>query len=72
VIDKGGAEKVKEQATLAAAIFTSVGLIHAYELTPGGVATRFGLLAAPEFTVGYLLLFVLSLAAGWWEKGSGC
>lgn len=65
MIDKGGAEKVKEQATLAAAFFAAIGIIHAYELTPGGVATRFGILAAPEFVVSYLLLFFLFLAVGW-------
>jgi hypothetical protein len=43
-------------------------LVHAYELTPGGVATRFGLFEAPEFAVSYLLLFVLFFAVGWWEK----
>jgi len=54
--------------SLAAAVFSAVGLIHAYELTPGGVATRFGLFEAPEFAVSYLLLFVLFLAVGWWGK----
>jgi AGZA family xanthine/uracil permease-like MFS transporter len=53
---------------LAAAAFSAVGIIHAYELTPGGVVSRFGLLAAPEFVVSYLLLFVLFVAVGWWER----
>ncbi|HEY2991082.1 MAG TPA: NCS2 family permease [Candidatus Binatia bacterium] len=56
--------------SLAAAIFSAVGIIHAYELTPGGVVSRFGLLAAPEFVASYLLLFVLFLAVGWWEKNN--
>jgi AGZA family xanthine/uracil permease-like MFS transporter len=54
--------------SLAAAFFAAGGIIHAYELTPGGVATRFSFLAAPEFVASYLLLFVLFLAVGWWEK----
>lgn len=54
--------------SLAAAFFSTVGIIHAYELTPGGVATRFGLFAAPEFVASYLLLFVLFSAVGWWER----
>ena len=54
--------------SLAAAIFAALGIIHAYELTPGGVATRFGLFAAPEFTVSYVFLFLLFLAVGWWER----
>ncbi len=54
--------------SLAAALFAAIGIIHAYELTPGGVATRFGLFAAPEFVISYLLLFVLFAAVGWWES----
>jgi AGZA family xanthine/uracil permease-like MFS transporter len=48
--------------SLAGAFFSALGIIHAYELTPGGVANRFGLLAAPEFFLGYLLLALLFLA----------
>ncbi|HBA40596.1 MAG TPA: hypothetical protein DCZ05_12915 [Deltaproteobacteria bacterium] len=54
--------------SLAAALFAAIGIIHAYELTPGGVATRFSFFAAPEFVISYLLLFVLFLAVGWWES----
>ncbi len=54
--------------SLAAAFFAAIGIIHAYDLTPGGVATRFSLFAAPEFTISYLLLFVLFLAVAWWER----
>ena len=45
--------------SLAAAFFSAAGIIHAYDLTPGGVTSRFGLFAAPEFSIGYLLLAVL-------------
>ena len=48
--------------SLAAAVFSAIGLIHAYELTPAGVAARFGLLEAPEFAASYLLLALLFLA----------
>jgi adenine/guanine/hypoxanthine permease len=54
--------------SLAAAVFSAIGIIHAYELTPGGVVSRFGFFAAPEFVGAYLMLFVLFLAVGWWEK----
>jgi len=54
--------------SLAAAFLAAIGIIHAYDLTPSGVTTRFGLFAAPKFTVSYLLLFVLFLAVGWWER----
>jgi AGZA family xanthine/uracil permease-like MFS transporter len=54
--------------SLAAALFSAVGIIHAYELTPGGVVSRFGFFAAPEFVVSYLLLFVLFVLVGWWER----
>ena len=48
--------------SLAAAVFSAIGLIHAYELTPAGVAARFGFLEAPEFAASYMLLGVLFLA----------
>jgi AGZA family xanthine/uracil permease-like MFS transporter len=48
--------------SLAAAAFSAVGLIHAYELTPAGVAARFGFLEAPEFAASYLLLAALFFA----------
>jgi adenine/guanine/hypoxanthine permease len=48
--------------SLAAAVFSAIGLIHAYELTPAGVAARFGLLEAPEFAASYLLLALLFFA----------
>ena len=54
--------------SLAAALFSAIGLIHAYELTPGGVANRFGLLAAPEFFAGYLLSALLFFAAALYAK----
>lgn len=54
--------------SLAAAVFAAIGIIHAYDLTPGGVNTRFGFFAAPEFTLSYLLLFVLFLTVGLWAK----
>jgi adenine/guanine/hypoxanthine permease len=50
--------------SLAAALFSACGIIHAYELTPGGVASRFGLMAAPEFFLSYLFLAVLFFAVG--------
>ncbi|MDP6560878.1 MAG: NCS2 family permease, partial [Candidatus Binatia bacterium] len=54
--------------SLAAALLAAFGIIHAYDLTPGGVMTRLGLWVAPEFTISYLLLFLLFLAAAWWER----
>ena len=45
--------------SLAAALLSAIGIIHAYDLTPGGVTTRFGWLAAPEFFTSYLLLGLL-------------
>jgi len=54
--------------SLAASFFAALGIIHAYELTPGGVASRFGFLAAPEFAASYACLFALFWAIGWWQK----
>lgn len=42
--------------SLAAALLSVLGLIHAYELTEAGIANRFGWLAAPDFFAAYLLL----------------
>jgi AGZA family xanthine/uracil permease-like MFS transporter len=44
---------------LAAAALSMTGLIHAYELTPEGVANHFGLAAAPGFGAMYGLAAVL-------------
>ena len=49
--------------SLVAAFLSAIGIIHAYDLTPGGVVSRFGLLAAPDFLLSYLLLALLFFAA---------
>jgi AGZA family xanthine/uracil permease-like MFS transporter len=54
--------------SLAAAVLAALGIIHAYDLTPGGVTTRLGLLAAPEFALSYLFMFFLFMAVGWWGR----
>jgi AGZA family xanthine/uracil permease-like MFS transporter len=64
----GGVEAFAPFWSLAAAFLATTGIIHAYDITPGGIISRFGLFEAPEFTVSYLLLFVLFLAVGWWER----
>ena len=50
--------------SLAAALLSSLGIIHAYELTPGGIVSRFGFFAAPDFLIAYLLLAGLFYAVG--------
>ncbi len=54
--------------SLAAAFLSAVGIIHAYDLTPGGIVNRFGLFAAPEFFAGYLLLALLFFAVAVYAK----
>ncbi|MDZ4343697.1 MAG: hypothetical protein U1E51_14830 [Candidatus Binatia bacterium] len=49
---------------VAAALLSASGIIHAYDLTPGGITSRFGLMAAPEFFIAYLLLAALFFAVG--------
>jgi AGZA family xanthine/uracil permease-like MFS transporter len=39
--------------TWIAALLSMTGLIHGYDLTPGGIENRFGLGAAPLFALGY-------------------
>jgi adenine/guanine/hypoxanthine permease len=48
--------------SLAAALLSAFGIIHAYELTPSGLVSRFGFLAAPDFLIAYLLLAALFYA----------
>jgi AGZA family xanthine/uracil permease-like MFS transporter len=50
--------------SLAASVLSAVGVIHAYDLTPAGVASRFGFLAAPDFAAAYLMLGALFFAVG--------
>jgi adenine/guanine/hypoxanthine permease len=50
--------------SLAAALFSAIGIIHAYELTASGITSRFGILAAPDFATAYLLLGLLFFAVG--------
>lgn len=47
---------------LAAALLSSFGIIHAYDITPGGITSRFGFMAAPDFFLAYLLLTALFVA----------
>jgi len=53
--------------SLAAALLSALGIIHAYQVTPGGITSRFGVFAAPEFVWAYLslalLFFAVALAA---------
>jgi AGZA family xanthine/uracil permease-like MFS transporter len=48
--------------SVVAALLSALGVIHAYELTPAGVTSRFGFLAAPEFAAAYLLVAALFAA----------
>jgi AGZA family xanthine/uracil permease-like MFS transporter len=54
--------------SVAAALLSATGIIHAYEITPGGIASRFGFMAAPEFFLAYLSFALLFLAVGWLAK----
>lgn len=54
--------------SVAAALLSATGTIHAYDLTPGGITSRFGWMAAPEFFLAYLLLAALFFAVEWWAK----
>jgi AGZA family xanthine/uracil permease-like MFS transporter len=48
----------------AAALLSAFGIIHAYDLGRGGVTSRFGWMAAPDFFAGYLLLAGLFCLVG--------
>ena len=52
--------------SVVAALLSGLGIIHAYDLGAGGITSRFGWMAAPEFFVSYLILALLFFAVGWW------
>lgn len=49
----------------AAAVLSAFGMIHAYGLTPGGVVSRIGWGAAPEFAWSYAAGALFLLVCGW-------
>jgi AGZA family xanthine/uracil permease-like MFS transporter len=52
-----------------AAVLSTVGLIHSYQMTPEGfVANRFGLWTSPQFTFAYLIVGVVFAAFDAWLK----
>jgi AGZA family xanthine/uracil permease-like MFS transporter len=51
-----------------AALLSAFGIIHAYDLTAGGITSRFGMMAAPDFFLAYLALAALFVAVGWVAK----
>jgi AGZA family xanthine/uracil permease-like MFS transporter len=50
--------------SVAAALLSALGIIHAYDLTAGGITSRFGLMAAPEFFIAYLAMAVIFFVIG--------
>ncbi|MCP5006247.1 MAG: NCS2 family permease [Planctomycetes bacterium] len=54
--------------SLGAATLSYVGIIHAYELTPNGIMSKFGLGVACEFSIGYCSLALLFSAIHFYMK----
>jgi AGZA family xanthine/uracil permease-like MFS transporter len=52
----------------AAAIFSTVGIIHAYKLTPNGVESLIGWWVAPQFTLAYAGGVVFLMACAWYAQ----
>jgi AGZA family xanthine/uracil permease-like MFS transporter len=57
--------------TLAAALLSMLGLIHAYRLTPSGVENHFGWAAAPGFGVMFALGALLLAGLHWTQRRAG-
>jgi AGZA family xanthine/uracil permease-like MFS transporter len=59
----------------AAAGFSTVGIIHAYRLSPNGVESLIGWWVAPQFTLAYAGGAAFLLACAWYtqrnENGKG-
>ncbi|MEE8109747.1 MAG: NCS2 family permease [bacterium] len=56
---------------VVAALLSFFGVIHAYELTPGGVVSRFGFAAAPKIALGYILMAAVFAGIGFWRGRAG-
>jgi adenine/guanine/hypoxanthine permease len=54
--------------SVTAALLSACGIIHAYDLSAGGVTSRFGFMAAPDFFIGYLLLATLFFSVAYWAR----
>lgn len=54
--------------SLAAALLSALGVIHAYELGAGGITSRFGWMAAPEFFLAYLAVALMLFAMAWFAR----
>jgi AGZA family xanthine/uracil permease-like MFS transporter len=55
--------------TASAAVLSFFGIIHAYVLTPTGVQNSFGIGAAREYAIAYLIVSLLLLALHYYNKG---
>ena len=53
---------------VAGSLLSSFGIIHAYTLTPAGVANKIALLAAPPFAYSYAAGAVFLLGCHWYAK----
>ncbi|KAA3607455.1 MAG: NCS2 family permease [Candidatus Scalindua sp. AMX11] len=54
--------------SLGAAFLSYVGIIHAYELTPNGVMSKFGFGAAADFSIGYCSFAILFAAINFYVR----
>jgi adenine/guanine/hypoxanthine permease len=55
----------------AAAVFSAVGIIHAYKLSPNGVESVIGWWVAPQFTLAYAGGAASLLACAWYAQRKG-
>ncbi len=55
--------------SLGAALLSYIGLIHAYELTPNGVISKFGYGMANDFSIGYCSFAVLFISMHFYLRG---
>jgi adenine/guanine/hypoxanthine permease len=53
---------------LAGSLLSAIGLIHAYRLTPGGIANELGWFAAPQFTLAYAAAAAFLVCCHWYSK----
>jgi AGZA family xanthine/uracil permease-like MFS transporter len=54
--------------SLGAAFLSYIGIIHAYELTPNGVMSKFGFGVAVDFSLGYCSFAILFAAMAFYVR----
>lgn len=56
--------------TVACSLFSAFGLIHAYDLSPGGILYKFGAFVCPELSLSYSFVAIVLFSLHLYQKNS--